>query len=285
MSFMKQVARFDVTRSRAHAREAFRARVYQHFYAHGRCFPWRMTRNPYRILVSEIMLQQTQAGARTVGKYEAFLERFPTVHDLAAASLSEVLALWQGLGYNRRAKALRDSARDIVERHGGRVPRARADLEALPGVGPYTAAAVLVFAFNQPSVVLETNIRTAFIHDFFKEGGAVHDKDIIPLVEATLDRNNPRQWYQVLMDYGASLKKKKGNASRRSAHYAKQSPFKGSARQVRGSIIRLLVRETKLTARALAARGNYTTEEIAAQLARLTEEGLVTKEGKSFMLA
>ena len=268
----------------ARTREAFRQRVYAHFHIHGRDFPWRMTRNPYEILVSEIMLQQTQAGPRTIGKYEAFLERFPTVDDLAAASLAEVLAVWQGLGYNRRAKALQESARAIVEQHDGMVPRTSAELEALPGVGPYTAAAVLAFAFNTPSIVLETNVRTAFIHDFFKEEGVVHDRDIIPLIEATLDRDNPRVWYQALMDYGASLKKEKGNASRRSKHYVKQTPFKGSSREVRGAIIRLLVQETKLSAHALATRSNHDIADITTQLTRLVAEGLVRKQGRSFVL-
>lgn len=269
---------------RVQTKKAFQKRVYKHFREHARDFPWRRTKDPYHILVSEIMLQQTQAGPRTVGKYQVFLEAFPTLRDLAKAPLSHVLTLWQGLGYNRRAKALRDTARIIVETHNGKIPHDQEKLEALPGVGPYTAAAIRAFAFNETAIVIETNIRTAFIHHFFKDGNEVHDKDIIPLVETVLDHKNPRDWYQALMDYGSMLKREKGNASRKSKHYVRQSPFRGSSRHIRGDIIKLLVNETKLTSSALAKRSNHDPKDVTQQLHRLVEEGLVARIGRTFVL-
>ncbi len=214
----------------------FRGLVYRHFDMSGRDFPWRRTTDPYRILVSEIMLQQTQTG-RTVEKYVEFIARFPNVGDLAQANATEVLAIWQGLGYNRRALALHRTARIIAAEFGGLVPREKSALMALPGIGAYTAAAIRAFAFNLPEVFIETNIRTAFIHEFFPDIEGVRDHDILPLVEATLDHAAPRRWYQALMDYGAMLKQS-GNPSRRSAHHHLQSPFKGSRREARGIILR-----------------------------------------------
>lgn len=219
---------------------AFRALVYRYYERHGRSFPWRETTDPYRILVSEVMLQQTQTS-RTVPKYRSFIDRFPDVQTLAAAPLQDALEAWQGLGYNRRAKHLRQAAMDIVERFDGVVPRDEAALRSLPGVGPYTAAAVRAFAFDMPSVVMDTNIRTVYIYFFFPDRGEVDDGDVRPLVEATMDRGSPRRWYSALMDYGAMLKQHVGNPGRRSTSYTRQSRFEGSDRQIRGAVVHLLL--------------------------------------------
>ena len=172
----------------------FRTRIYRHYQTHGRSLPWRETRDPYAILVSEVMLQQTQV-ARVLGKYGEFLARFPDFAHLAAAPLPEVLAAWQGLGYNRRALALKHLAVKVMAEHGGRLPRSEAALRRLPGIGPGTAGAVLAFAFEEPAVFIETNIRRVFLHCFFPGQEGVRDRHLLPYVAATLDRRRVRPWY------------------------------------------------------------------------------------------
>ncbi len=218
----------------------FSKMVWEHYQTQGRDLPWRRTNDPYRILVSEIMLQQTQIS-RVVPKYEEFILAFPDVDVLASASVGLVLRAWQGLGYNRRGLALRAAARILADEYQGRVPRSVAELQRLPGVGPATASAICAFAYNKPLPFIETNIRSAFIHFFFEGCLAVSDADILPLVEATLDRANPREWYYALMDYGAWVKKTYKNPGRRSRHHAVQTPFAGSRRQLRAQVLRLML--------------------------------------------
>ena len=200
-------------------------------------FPWRDTTDFYKILVSEIMLQQTQTY-RVLPKYEKFLERFPTMPDLAKASFSEVLKYWSGLGYNRRALYLQKLAQNFSDNPISNDPK---ELQKLPGLGKATAASVLVFSENLPLPFIETNIRRVYIHFFFADQEEVSDKDIEKLVEETLDKKNPREWYYALMDYGVMLAATTENANRRSKHYKKQSKFKGSLRKIRGEILRHLI--------------------------------------------
>ncbi len=261
----------------------FRRRVYAHFEQHGRDFPWRHTIDPYRVLVSEVMLQQTQTF-RVVPKYEAFIERFPDAAALAAAPADAVLGSWQGLGYNRRALSLQTAARELVSRHGGVVPSECQALLALPGVGPYTAAAVRAFAFNLPDAFVETNIRTVFIHEFFADAERVRDSELLPLVARTIDTANPRHWYQALMDYGAMLKES-NNASRRSAHHRPQSRFEGSRRQARGIILRSLLRDGPSHWEALAARIPEWDARFDDALVTLERDGLVSRRDGAFTAA
>jgi A/G-specific adenine glycosylase len=202
---------------------------------------WRHTTDPYRILVSEIMLQQTQVG-RVATKFPEFIAAFPDFPALAAAPLPAVLAVWQGMGYNRRAISLKKCAEQIVEEHNGCLPADPRRLAELPGIGPATAASVCAFAFNLPVVFVETNIRRVYIHLFFGDRERVADSEILPLVERTLDQKNPRVWYWALMDLGAMLKRTVPNPNRRSSHYTRQAPFAGSDRQLRGMILRQLLR-------------------------------------------
>jgi A/G-specific adenine glycosylase len=192
------------------------------------------------------MLQQTQVG-RVVEKYIQFIKTFPTIQVLATAPLSSVIVAWQGLGYNRRAKTLHQAVKIILEKHEGIFPRTITELDALPGIGHATASAILAYAFNEPTVYIETNIRSVFIHHFFPKKKTVHDNELLPYIEIALDKKQPRTWYSALMDYGAMLKLKKGNASRNSAHYTKQKTFKGSARHARGALLRELSKNTFLT--------------------------------------
>lgn len=204
-----------------------------------RTMPWREDTRPYYVLVSELMLQQTQVP-RVVPKFEAFIAVFPDEKALAAATLADVLKLWQGLGYNRRAKFLHQAAQMIVEEFGGVFPESEADILRLPGVGKNTAGAIIAYAFNMPSIFVETNVRTVYIHHFFADNFAVDDKEIIELLEDTIDRKQPRQFYQNLMDYGSWLKAQGVRNISQSRHYKKQSPLKGSVREVRGQIIKAL---------------------------------------------
>lgn len=230
----------------------FQQTVWAYYRMHKRAMPWRQEPTPYFVLVSELMLQQTQV-ARVHQKFAMFIRTFPTIKDLAVAPFADVLKVWTGLGYNRRAKFLWDSARMIVADFGGEVPRSQQDLIKLPGVGPNTAGAILAYAFNEPAVFIETNIRTAFIHHFFNDNAdAVSDDDLRQLVAAAVPVENPREWYWALMDYGTHLKATVGGQLHRVKDYKTQSRFEGSKRQVRGLVLKSLVRFKKLSDTELA---------------------------------
>lgn len=204
-----------------------------------RDMPWRKDTRPYYVLVSELMLQQTQV-ARVVPKFEAFVAVFPDEQVLARASLADVLRLWSGLGYNRRAKFLHEAAKKIAVDFHGVFPQTEADLVLLPGVGKNTAGAIAAYAYNQPAIFVETNVRTVYIHHFFANRDNVSDAEIREKLEGTVDREHPREWYWAVMDYGAWLKSQGVRTTLRSKHYTKQAPLRGSVREVRGQIIRVL---------------------------------------------
>ena len=236
-----------------------------------RDLPWRNTRDPYEIWLSEVMLQQTQVP-RVLARWQEWLERFPTVVALAHADTADVLAAWQGMGYNRRALALKAAAETVCADYDGVFPNDAAALRALPGIGPATAQGIRAFAFDLPGVSLETNVRTVLLHHFFPDVPGVPDRELIPLAAATcpgtdeeagvpfaapLDEGDtPRSWYYAMLDYGAYLKKTIPNPSRRSSTYTKQSRFEGSRRQKRAHIVRML-----LDARASGA-GALTLDEV-----------------------
>jgi len=263
--------------------DRFRDLVTTRYARYARVFPWRETRDPYAIVVSEIMLQQTQTE-RVAKKYGPFLEAFPTVADLAAAELRDIVRLWSGLGYNRRAKSLKETAERSVDAHGGRVPDDPAVLETFPGIGPATARSIPAFAYDVPTVFIETNIRRVFLHFFFPDREGVRDREILPLVEKTLDRANPREWYYGLMDYGVYLKKLYPNPNRRSAHYAKQAPFENSGRQVRGRILTLLADAEDMDGAEIAAKSGFPPDRIAAALRGLRADGLVAEEAGRYRI-
>ncbi len=263
----------------------FHTIVYDYYEKYGRSFPWRETTDPYRILVSEVMLQQTQAP-RALLKYENFIDLFPDIFTLADASLHEVLDAWQGLGYNRRALALKESAKLIVTRHGGVVPRDEESLISLPGIGPSTAGGILAFAFNEPVILIETNIRAVFIHHFFlPQENPVADCELLPLIENTLDTSNPRRWYNALMDYGTFLKKAHKNPARRSAHHTIQSPFEGSIRQMRGAILRLLLERVQLRESEILHNLCRDMDLVGKILTQLEREKIIVRNGGTVMIA
>ena len=249
-----------------------------------RPLPWRSTRDPYALLVSEVMLQQTQA-ARVVPYYTAFLERFPDPAALAAAPSREVLAAWSGLGYNRRAPALQAAARIVAERGWP------ADLTQLPGVGPYTAAAVASFAFGAQVAAVDTNVRrvVARVH-LGIEGHEAPANGVSALADAWLDRDDPATWNQAVMDLGREVCRPNprchvcplarvcrfrlaGSIAARGP--VRQGPFEGSGRQVRGAVVRALRSHPSLTRTRLADATGFPPERIDAAVGALTTDGLV----------
>ena len=260
----------------------FNSALWKFYRKHKRNYlPWRKNTDPYFVLVSEFMLQQTQV-TRVEEKFIQFIYIFPNIQTLSNASLSEVLQHWSGLGYNRRAKFLHESAKQIVEKYNGKIPANVLQLDALPGIGVNTAGAIVVYAFNVPAVFIETNIRRVFIHHFFGNREEVTDVEIVKLVEEALDRENPREWYWALMDYGSQLPKIVTNPNRKSKHYTKQTKFSGSLREVRGSILKALTTSQTYTAEELKMqtqgdiRAHYDTA-----LDQLQKEGfLVIRDGK-----
>lgn len=272
---------------------SFRRRVCDHYRRYGRHqLPWRTLprdsagrADPYPILVSEVMLQQTQV-TRVVPKYQAFLAQFPTVYMLAQAPLGEVLVAWAGLGYNRRAKLLRQCALHLTTHCEGAFPTTEAKLRALPGVGPYTAAAVAVFAHNTRTVMIETNIRTVYLSHFFPDAAQVPDSALLPYLHRTLPpRIDPWRWYAALMDYGAHLKTRHAAyAHRQSAHYRPQPAFAGSRRQLRGLILRRLREGPTSQATLTRVCAPFSPEAVRAQLAQLTHEEMVHAAGRTYRL-
>lgn len=231
--------------------EQFIWTIKQYYATHRRSFPWRKNITPYHVLVSEIMLQQTQTE-RVLQKFTPFITQFPTIEKLGQAPFSQVLGQWKGLGYNRRAIALHKIAQCVTNDCAGKLPADPTVLETFPGIGHATARSIVTFAFNTPTVFIETNIKTVFIYFFFKKQNNISDKQITPLIEETVDRHNPREWYYALMDYGVMLKKTIGNVNRLSSHYHKQSKFEGSERQVRGMILQQLLETPNISQEQLS---------------------------------
>ncbi len=253
----------------------FQETVWAYFDAHKRRMPWRESPyvdDLYAIMVSEVMLQQTQVS-RVVPKFLSFMKRFPTPECLSTSSLADVLRMWSGLGYNRRAKYLWEAAQAITK-HGS-FPSSVEELVRLPGIGRNTAGAILAYARNQPTVFIETNIRTVFIHHFFPHQRVVDDKDLRFVVERTLPDRDYREWYWALMDYGAFLKQTKAVANTRSKHFTKQSKFAGSRRQLRGAVLRQL----RVAAMSIGELQKILSDErLESVLDDLSKEGLIARQ-------
>lgn len=255
------------------------------FYAQNkRDFAWRNTDNPYYVVVSELMLQQTQTH-RVEPKFEQFIAEFASFEMLAQASLRDVLSLWQGLGYNRRGKYLHEIAKKVMAEHGGTLPADTELLRQLPGIGPYTAGSICAFAFNKPTVFIETNIRSVYIHTFFSSSQKVPDSELLPLIAATVDQSNPREWYYALMDYGVMLKKSGKNPNHRSKHHTVQSKFAGSDRQIRGRIVALLTQHPHQAEIDLHAHLAEDPERVGRILDGLCKDGMIKNEQGSYFIA
>ena len=237
--------------------------------------------DPYKVLVSEIMLQQTQVD-RVVPKFNTWMKEFPNTKKLSGASLSEVLRLWQGLGYNRRGLNLKKTAEVLVKEYKGKLPRDRKSLKALPGIGDYTSGAVLAFAWNEPVVFIETNIRSVYLHHFFQGHGEIHDDELFPLIEETLDKKNPRDWYYALMDYGVYIKKTFGNPNKKSRHYTKQSSFKGSNREIRSYILKYVLENQPVSKTRILKQITSEKWDVESNLLALEQEGFIKEKNERY---
>lgn len=258
--------------------------VWDFYHTNGRHdLPWRKTVDPYKIVVSEMMLQQTQV-LRVFPKYKEFLNQFPHTKKLAEAPLGEVLKAWQGLGYNRRAKFLWQTAQAVMNDHKGKWPKTLLALQTLPGIGTYTAGAVMSFAYNSPVPLIETNVRTVYLHHFFKDMENVSDKELLPFIERTLDTVNPREWNWALMDYGSHLKATIGNVSIKSKTYKKQATFKESNRYIRGAIIRALSAGLLTKVQLVERLDDVESGRLNDQIKILLQEGLVTRNNAKYKL-
>lgn len=259
--------------------------VWKYYKQHGRHgLPWRKSVTPYRVLVSETMLQQTQVD-RVVPKFKEWMKLFPSIRSLASASRRDVLYAWQGLGYNNRALRLHELAKQVVKDFKGALPREREVLESLPGIGVYTSGAVCAFAYNMPVVCIDTNIRRIYLHHFMNTKDSVRDKDLVPIIERTLDVGNVRQWYSALMDYGSWLGKNlKNNPNTKSLHYKKQSSFTGSDRAVRSAILQSVLVQPKREQEFIdLVKGDK--ERLENILSRYEKEGVIIRHRGTIYLA
>ncbi len=264
--------------------QAFQIDILDWFASHRRDLPWRKNITPYKVFVSEVMLQQTQVN-RVAQLFPPFIRAFPSFKRLTEATLVEVLRHWSGLGYNRRGKWLWEAASIITHDSRGRLPRDPELLVKLPGIGKATAASIAAFAYDEPTVFLETNIRAVYIHHFFGDDDQIPDEKLLPFVEATLDREAPGRWYSALMDYGTELKRRHGNPTRRSASHKKQAPFEGSDRQVRGGILKqLTTHPAPMSVARLADSLNVSRDRIEKALWGLTKEGMVMATPKGYRI-
>ena len=273
---------FSLTDSSSPGILAFRQMVLSHYEQYGRDMAWRNTTDPYQILVSEIMLQQTQVE-RVNSKFPEFIRAFPDFAALAAAPLGNVLTVWQGMGYNRRAIALQKCAIRVMTEYNGILPPDVDILATFPGIGRATASSIAAFAFNMPVVFIETNIRRVFIHFFFSGTDRVSDRDILPLVKKALLRKNPRVWYWALMDLGSALKKTVPNPNRRSVHYTRQSAFDGSDRKIRGALLKIVLKDHFLEEEEIIARVPEDRQRTKRILCDLEEEGFIQRKDNGFV--
>ena len=258
--------------------------VWQWYATHKRDFIWRETSDPYHILLSELMLQQTQTE-RVIPKYTLFLNTWPTLNALCHASLTDVLYAWKGLGYNKRAKALHSIA-SLSEQYHYTLPPDESVLLSFPMIGPATASAIRSFAFGQKSIYLETNIRRVIIHHFFSTSEKVHDKEIREILMSLMEiQDDAKNWYYALMDYGVNLKKIGINPNRRSSHYKKQSPFENSHRQIRSTLLFIITTEGIQKESDLIEKSSFEEERILYALQSLQQDGFihdVVKEGEVY---
>lgn len=253
--------------------------ILDYYAANKRKMAWRDISNPYKIFVSEMMLQQTQVERVRI-KFEEFIKLFPTLTSVAKADKIEILRVWQGLGYNRRALFIKKACEEIITRHGGVFPKDFETLQTLPGIGPSTAGAICAFAYNKPVLFIETNVRAVILHFFFKDKEKVSDKEVLAILEKlTPSETSPRDWYYALYDYGTNLKKtlgrKKTALHQKSRHYTKQSKFEGSFRQKRAGVLRLKLGNDKISDSEIISQLKITHQDLEDAYHSLTKDGLI----------
>jgi len=259
--------------------EAFQAKIFDFYEKSRRSFPWRSTTDRYAVMVSEVMLQQTQAE-RVAPRFVRWLERFPDPRLLASASLREVLAEWSGLGYNARGQRLYRAAAMIVEKHGGEVPADPAQLIALPGIGAYTSRSIPVFADNLDIAAVDTNIRRVLIHELGLPE-SISPKALLEVAEEVLPKGRSRDWHNALMDYGAmELTGRKTGI----APLTRQSSFKGSRRWYRGALLRELLSTGELSRESVEERYADCPHGIGSIVDSLVMEAMIEEYGDHRML-
>ncbi len=252
---------------------------------------WRKTRDPYKIFISELMLQQTQVD-RVIPQYANFVKKFPTIRHCAFSPLQEILIAWKGLGYNRRAVYIKRTAEIITRDYKGKFPKDYKALRALPGIGDYTARAIQTFAWNTPNVFIETNIRRIFLYEFFPRIEKVADSSLLLCVQKTLPKKHMREWYWALMDYGAIAMKNIDNPNRRSLRYARQTKFEGSQRHARSFALAYVAKNKSATITQIKKQfllfpklSSYGGEKLVLILATLSRDGFLEKRKNAYRIA
>jgi len=267
--------------------------LWGYYDTHGRHkLAWRKSVTPYKVVVSEIMLQQTQV-ARVEGYFRDWMRDYPSFRALAKAPLKQVLMSWQGLGYNRRGKYLHDIAKTVTAQYNGRLPQDREQLEQLPGIGHYTAGSIRAFAFDQSDIFMETNIRTVLFHYFYQKSRTmlknIPDTELLELLEVLISKNkrareNPRELYWALMDYGSHLKSEVGNLNKQSKTYTKQSRFEGSRRQLRAQTLRYILHNEPVTENKILTASNRDKKLVKELLKELLVEGSIQKKESKYFV-
>lgn len=271
----------------AKKKELFKKAVWDYYHDHARNnLPWRTHTDPYSVWISEVMLQQTQVD-RVIVFFKNWMKQFPTVKKLATASQVDLLRAWKGLGYNSRALRIKRAAEIIMQDHKGVFPKTYEAILELPGIGPYTAGAISAFAYNQAVTMIETNIRRVYLHHFYKDEANIHDKQLLEIINQTIDHHNPREWYWALMDYGAHLGKTIPNPNKKSRHYTVQKKFKGSDREIRGKVLELLLNKKKQSIERLGIQLQEITsdrERVEKIIDQLDHEGFLTVNNGNVIL-
>jgi A/G-specific adenine glycosylase len=259
--------------------QKFQQEIITYYLENKRTMPWRDISNPYKIFISEMMLQQTQVERVRI-KYAEFIKKFPTLKSVAEAEKADILKVWQGLGYNRRALFIKRACEEIISKHKGLFPKDFEILQTLPGIGPSTAGAICAFAYNQPVFFIETNVRAVILHFFFKNKEKVSDKEVMVILQKVTPQNlNPRDWYYALYDFGTYLKKTLGRNKtklhQKSKHYNKQSKFEGSFRQKRAQVLKLKLSNPNITDIEIISKLKLEPQEFEDVITSLDKDGLI----------
>ena len=255
----------------------FHEKIFTWWKENKRSLPWRETTNPYYIMISEIMLQQTQVN-RSIEKYLEFIKKYPTIKELAEASVSSVLKSWSGLGYNRRALWLHEAANQIVKQK--EFPKTQEELQKLKGIGPYTSRSILIFAFNYDIATVDTNIRRVLIAENFAKNDT-KEKELFIIAQKILPKGKARDWHNALMDYGSLVLTSAKTGIKPKTTTSNNS--KESRRQ-RGIIVKYLTRNSKAKKEQIVNDCNILNEKIDDILLGLMADGLVAKTKKYYIL-
>jgi A/G-specific adenine glycosylase len=265
----------------------FQQKILDWYAENQRDLPWRKTRDPYHILVSEVMLQQTQVS-RVIPKYNAWFEKFSTVKDLAEASVSDVLLMWSGLGYNRRALHLKKTAEILVKEYDCLFPQDEKILKKFPGIGDYTARALLCFAFDRQVAVVDTNVRKVILTEFLKLYHSetvclMTNNEIQIIANQLLPEGKASIWNQALMDYSSAVLREQ------KIPIPKQSKFLGSHRYYRGQVLKILLQKKNVLIEDLGflIKKDYThadCEWLDGLVLELQKEGFVDMRDGTVML-